>query len=105
MIYLGDDAGERELLEALGAGRIDALARGEVGNRDAARASGDSFVVTALDDKIEHGGFAIAMEDRELASCLNERLGWLTDGRRIGYAEWLDDPSVFMRRAEEWNRS
>ena len=103
VVYLGDEAGEAELLEALDAGVIDALARGEVGNRDATRASGGSFVVTALDAKVEHGGFTLALEDGELASCLDERLSWLTDDRRIGYGEWLDDPSVFMGRAEMWN--
>lgn len=103
VIYLGDDAGETELLDALGAGTIDAIARGEIGNRDAARAYGAAFAVTALDAEAELGGFALAVEDRELASCVDERLVWLTDERRIGYGEWLNDPSVFMRRAEAWN--
>ena len=100
VIYLGDEAGELELLEALRTSRIDALARGEIGNRDAAHFSGDSFVVTALDDEVEHGGFTLAVEDAELLSCLDEKINWLTDDRRIGYAEWLEDPSVFMRRAQ-----
>ena len=103
VIYLGDEAGETELLQALGDGRIDAVARGEVGNRDATHASNGAFVVTALDAKVEHGGFTLAIEDAVLASCLDERINWLTDNRRIGYAEWLDDPTVFMRRAELWN--
>ena len=103
VIYLGDDAGETELLQALSDGRIDAIARGEVGNRDAASASGRAFAVTALDEKVEHGGFTLAVEDAALASCLDERINWLTDSRRIGYAEWLEDPEVFMRRAELWN--
>ncbi|MCY3783291.1 MAG: transporter substrate-binding domain-containing protein [Chloroflexi bacterium] len=103
VIYLGDDAGETELLQALRDGRIDAIARGEVGNRDAARASGGAFAVTALDERVEHGGFTLAVEDAALASCLDERMAWLTDNRRLGYAEWLDDPTVFMRRAEMWN--
>lgn len=103
VIYLGDDVGETELIQALRDSRIDAIARGEVGNRDAARASGGAFVVTALDEKVEHGGFTLAIEDAALAACLDERIAWLTDNRRNGYAEWLDDPAVFMRRAEMWN--
>ena len=103
VIYLGDETGEVELIEALDAGRIDALARGEIGNRAATRASDDSLVVTALDVQTEIGGFTLAAEDGELASCIDERVNWLTDDRRIGYGEWLDDPSVFMRRAEMWN--
>ncbi|MDE2990855.1 MAG: transporter substrate-binding domain-containing protein [Chloroflexota bacterium] len=103
VIYLGDDAGETELLEALRDGRIDAIARGEVGNRNTARDASGAFVVTALDAQVEHGGFTLAVEDAALATCLDERIAWLTDDRRIGYAEWLNDAEIFMRRAEMWN--
>lgn len=102
VIYLGDDTGEASLLEALANGRIDALARGEIGNRAASHASGADLVVTALDDKVELGGFTLAVADAELSSCLDERINWLTDDQRIGYAEWLEDPSVFVRRADAW---
>ena len=109
VVYLGsgaEEAGESELLEALADGRIDALARGEIGNRDAAaRASGGRFVVAALDDAAEHGGFTLDAADAALLSCLNRRIDWLTDDRGIGYAQWLEDPSVFMRRAQEWNEN
>ena len=101
VLYLGDGAGESELLEALRTGDIDALARGEVGNLDAVNASGGAFVVTALDNEIELGGLALAVEDAELRSCLDEKIGYLTDDRRIGYAEWAADSQVFMRRARE----
>ena len=102
VVYLGDDTGEVELLQALEDGSIDAVARGEIGNRDAAHGSDGNFVVTALDAKVELGGFTIAAEDAELASCIDEKIGWLTDSRRIGYAEWLADPAVFMGRAAAW---
>ncbi len=92
-------SGETALIEALAAGRVDAVARGEVGNRAAAAAHGGSFAVTALDGEGETGGFALAAEDAALAACLDRYIEWLTDGGRIGYPEWLDDPSVFMRRA------
>ena len=103
LVYLGDHAGELELLDALEAGTIDAVARGEIGNRDAAYAHGGAFTVTALDEKVEHGGFTLAAEDTELASCLDRMINWLTDNRRIGYANWQKDPAVFMRRAAMWN--
>ena len=90
---------EPALIEALAAGRIDAVAKGEIGNRADALAHGGSIVVTALDSRAETGGFALAAEDAALAACLDRHIGWLTDGGRIGYREWLDDPSVFMRRA------
>ena len=103
VIYLGSELGEVELLDALAAGDIDALARGEIGNRDAAYLSDGAFVVTALDDQVEYGGFTLNVDDAELASCLDEKIDWLTDSRQIGYAEWVEDPAVFMGRAQMWN--
>lgn len=102
VVYLGDELGESELLDALSDGSIDALARGEIGNRDAAHAHGESFAVALLDDAVERGGFTLAAKDAELTSCLSDRLDYLTDGMTIGYSEWIADPSVFMRRAEAW---
>ena len=101
VVYLGDETGEPALLDALRAGRIDALARGEVGNLDAANASGGAFAVTALDDEVELGGFTLGIEDAALVSCLDEKIDYLTDNRRIGYAEWAADPNVFLHRAGE----
>ena len=99
VVYLGGETGESELLEALRGGDIDALARGEVGNLEAASASNGAFAVAALDEAVELGGFTVAVEDSELRSCLDEKINYLTDDRRIGYAEWATDPQVFMRRA------
>ncbi len=101
VVYLGDETGEAELLDALRAGDIDALARGEVGNLEAASASEDAFAVTARDDAIELGGFTLAVEDAQLRACLDEKINYLTDDRRIGFAEWATDSQVFMRRAVE----
>ncbi len=103
VVYLGDELGEGELIAALRDGVIDALARGEIGNRDAAHAAGGAFAVTALDEAVEHGGFTLAVEDAALAGCLDEKIDWLTDNRRIGYAEWVKEPVAFMRRAQMWN--
>jgi len=103
VVYLGDQAGEPELLDALEAGTIDAVARGEIGNRDAAYTRSGAFVVTALDEKVELGGFALASENTELASCLNRMIHWLTDDGRIDYANWREDPAEFMQRAAMWN--
>ena len=103
VVYLGDEAGDVELLNALADGTIDAVARGEIGNLDAASAANGRFVVTALDQAVEHGGFTLAMADEALASCLDETINWLTDDLDIGYQEWLEDSSVFMQRARSWN--
>ena len=103
LVYLGDELGEVELLEALEAEDIDAVARGEIGNIDAERDSAGAFAGAALDDKVEYGGFTLSVQDDELLSCIDERLNYLTDNRRFGYSEWRADPSVFMRRAQQWN--
>lgn len=103
IVYLGDELGESELLAALADSSIDAIARGEIGNRDATAASGGAFAVTALDPQVEYGGFALAADDAELAACIDDNVNWLTDNRQIGYGEWLADASVFMQRARLWN--
>ena len=103
VIYLGDEEGEAELLDALAGGAIDAVARGEIGNRDAVAAAGGAFAVTALDPAVEWGGFTVSADEPGLLACLDARIGYLTDGRRIGYAEWSADPAVFLRRAEAWS--
>lgn len=102
VVYLGEEQGEGELLAALRNGDIDAIARGEIGNTDAAIQSDGAFVVTALDSAVEYGGFAVAAGDEELRKKLNQRLDWLTNNRRIGYAEWRANPEVFLKRAEAW---
>lgn len=93
---------EEELLGALASGRVDALARGEIGNRDAVHASGGAFVVTALDAAVEYGGFTLGVEDADLAACIDDKINYLTDDQRIGYGDWRQDPMVFMTRARTW---
>ena len=105
VIYLGQETGEIELLEALGAGRIDAVARGEIGNRDASHASNGEFAVVALDADAEQGGFTLAVEDAALAACIDDKINYLTDNQRIGYGDWRADPTIFMQRAEQWTSS
>ena len=103
VVYLGQETGEEELLEALENGTIDAVARGEIGNRDASHASNGAFAVVALDEAIEQGGFSLSLEDADLAACIDEKINYLTDGQRIGYGDWRANPAIFAERAQEWN--
>ena len=107
VIYLngqeGQEASELDLLNALRAGTIDAIARGEIGNRDASVSSDGEFVVAALDAATELGGFSLAVEDADLAACIDDKINYLTDAQRIGYGEWRANPAVFMERAQQWN--
>ena len=104
VVYLGYERGERDLLDALRSGAIDAVARGEIGNSDAAAASNGRFAVTALDPESEFGGFTVAADNPALLQCLNDKIRWLTGGGRIGYRQWRQDPTVFAQRAERWGR-
>ena len=102
VVYLG---GETELLQALRDGTIDGVARGVLGNRAAAQEEEGRFVVTAVDaTKTEYGGFTVDARDTALLACLNDAISWLTNGRRIGFVEWVADRQVFMQRAELWSK-
>ncbi len=101
LVYLGDRGGEAEFLAALHDGEIDGLARGEIENRDASHASDDTLAVSILDDAVEWGGFTLSVENAELTSCIDSHINYLTDDRRIGFAEWQADPDVFLKRAEQ----
>ncbi len=103
VVYLGQQSGESELREALEQGNIDAVARGEIGNRQMAHSSDGKFVVTAIDEQVEYGGFTLALQDTELMTHINEKIDYLIDGGNIGYKEWLQDPQIFMKQAEVWN--
>lgn len=103
VVYLGDVSGDEELLSALMDGTIDAVARGEIGNGEAARDQGGALAVSAVDTLAEFGGFAFDADETAMLACIDERLDWLTNGRRIGYAEWRADPGVFLARAALWS--
>ena len=107
VVYLGEGpgvaVGEAALLAALSDGRIDAIARGTAGNVLAAASAPAEFAVTALDSRRERGGFVVDIEDERLLDRVNEAVAWLTDGGRIGLAEWLADSGVFLDRAAVWS--
>ncbi len=102
VVYLGQLAGEQELLDALSRGDVDAIARGTISNAAAAFDSDGEFAVTALDQAVEHGGFAIDAANAELRSAINTAVAWLTDNGRIGITDWLADNTVFATRARQW---
>ena len=103
VVYLGAETGEAAMINGLLAGEIDVAARGQQGNFAAAAQSDGALVVSALDDLAERGGMSLDVDDADLLACLNDKLAWLTDGGEIGYGEWVEDPNVFMARAEMWN--
>ena len=94
VVYLGDVTGEDELVSALHSAAIDAVARGEIGNGEAAHVSDGALVVAVVDSVAEYGGFALDVDNEALLECIDSRLEWLTDRRRIGYAAWRADRAV-----------
>ncbi len=99
VMYLPDDIGPDTVHEMLLAGVIDGRAGEEIENNNAVHGSDGNLTITALDDLVEYGGFTVAAGDADLLARLNESIDYLTDNRRIGYAEWRADPTVFMQRA------
>ena len=106
VVYVPGEEGkpaEERLVGMLLEGAIDLAAMTEISSLEAVRASGGALAVVAVESANPLGGLALDLEDAELARCLSAKLDYLTDNRRIGYAQWADDPSVFMRRADAWN--
>ncbi len=101
VVYMGSD--EDDYVAALAAREIDAFARGELGNVDAAAASDGAFAVTAFDPNVEYGGWTVAAGDADLLACLNGRLSYLTDDRTITFSDWNANRRIFMDRVELWN--
>ncbi|MCY4646885.1 MAG: hypothetical protein OXE73_08430 [Gammaproteobacteria bacterium] len=52
-----------------------------------------------MDSAAEYGGFALHSDNVEMLACIDEKRDWLTDGWRLGYADWRADPGVFLARA------
>ena len=100
VIYHAEESAQ---LRALRDREVTAVARGEIGNTDASVKSGGTLVVTALDPKVERGGFALDVQEPALLTCLNTHISRLTDAGRIGYAEWAANPDVFLDRAATLN--
>ena len=102
VVFFPADATVEEMVASIAAGVTDALARAEIPNLEVAAASGGTLTVTALDSEAEYGGFALDADDGELLACVDEKLDYLTDDRRLGYAEWSANPEVFRERAAAW---
>ena len=101
VVYMGSD--EDDYVAALAAGEIDAFARGELGNVDAAAAGDGAFAVTAFDPNVEYGGWTVAADDAGLLACLDSRLNYLTGDRTITFSDWNANRGIFMDRAALWN--
>lgn len=87
---------EDELLEALRAKVIDAIARGAPGNLHQASRDG-AFTVTAFRDFGERFAFAMDPESDALREALDRAIGAVTRDGATGLEQWIADRGVFRR--------
>jgi ABC-type amino acid transport substrate-binding protein len=93
-------ASEAELLPALLNHKIDAIARGEVGNEY--QTSLDSGLITIAKKKCNEGfAFAVDKFNKNLLAHLNKSIGDITKNGAITYDDWVKDHTVFSQRAKE----
>lgn len=88
---------EDELLPALRAGAIDAIARGEIGNRYQ-QTLDPSMVTIDLRDFGESFAMALDPANPDLHAALAGALDTVREHGAIGYSDWLNDPEVFDDR-------
>ena len=88
--------GEDKLLAALKKGEIDAIARGEIGNRY--QQTLDPSLLT-IDFRDFGDRFAMSVDpaNADLQKQLAEALAVITRDGKLGFLQWIDDPAVFSR--------
>ena len=93
---------ETEQIEAVLAGVVDAIARGEIGNLMAARAR-SGLRVTAFDDTAREPvafSYPATPDGDALRGAVDEVIRCLTDDGAVSFAEWLaSDGTLFAQRA------
>ena len=96
---------ESEQISALLEGVVDAVARGELGNRVTARDT-PGLRVTAIDtEDNERGAFSYpdARAGNALRLAMNTAITCLTANGTVGFSQWFDSGgTIFAKRAEEW---
>jgi len=107
---------EDSMIPALQAGYIDAIARGEIGNRLVADNSGGKFAITALfslecskDESVncskkEEAVFFVKVQNTELLNKLNTYIDYLTNNGSIGYDAWKQNHNIFLTRAKNYGK-
>jgi polar amino acid transport system substrate-binding protein len=93
MTVLRQYPSEAELLPALRSGEIDAIARGEIGNRH--QQAQDPSLVT-IDPRDFGEGFAMSVDpsNGQLQTALAQALDAVTKDGAIGYPQWVQDPGI-----------
>lgn len=95
---------EAELLPALINGKIDAIARGEIGNEYQAKKNKDFIVI---DKKNFHEGFAFAIDknNKNLINNINYAIRLITQNGKVTFTDWFNHPAIFSERVNYLLRS
>ena len=96
--------GESALLPDLMSGKVDAIARGEIGNDYQAMINPG---VVTIDKYDFHEGFVFAIDgnNKQLVTAINHAIEDITDHGRITYSQWLQNPDVFAQRLRQLNKT
>lgn len=94
---------ESDLLPALKNKKIDAIARGEVGN-DCQALMNSNFLTIDRKSFGEGFAFSINRSNKALKIALDEAIKIVTDSGKITYQDWIKNPSIFNDRVNSyWN--
>ena len=93
-------ASELELLPALLNGRIDAIARGEIGNKYQA-SKNKKLIAIAKKSFGENFAFAIDSSNKILANNLNQAIRQITNNGKIAYLQWDRKHTIFLDRVNQ----
>ena len=95
-------ASESELLPALMSGKIDAIARGTIGNQYQ-ESKNDQLITIAQKSFGEHFAFAVDSSNKALSSSLNQAIKQITKNGKITYSQWLKNHAVFLENIDNVN--
>ena len=93
-------ASESELLPALMNGKIDAIARGEIGNKYQ-ESKNRKLITIAKKSFGENFAFAIDNSNKLLASHLNKAIRQITNNGKITYLQWDKKHTIFLERVNQ----
>ena len=90
---------ESELLPALMSGKIDAIARGDIGNKYQ-ESKNKTLITIAQKSFGEHFAFAINNANPGLKNNLDHAIKQITNNGQITYVQWLKNHNIFMERVQ-----
>lgn len=88
---------ESELLPALMNGKIDAIARGDIGNRYQ-ESQNNKLITIAKKSFGETFAFAVNNTNQRLSNNLNQAIRQITNNGKITYSQWIKNHNVFLEQ-------